>query len=226
MFRHYCVTLKCTIISQIITLLHVSTLLCHPQMHNYFTNYHNATCFDTIVSSSNAQLFHKLSQCYMFRHYCVILKCTTISQIITMLHVSTLLCHPQMHNYFTNYHNATCFDTIMSSSNAHLFHKLSQCYVFRHYCVIFKCTIISQIITMLHVSTLLCHLQMHNYFTNYHNATCFDTIVTSSNAQLFHKLSHCYMFRHYCVILRKLVINTSPSYTSVSNAAVSNTIYN
>ena len=79
----------------------------------------------------------------MFRHYCVILrqlvintlpsytsifctmtnKCTIISQIITLLHVSTLLCHPQtacnqylaklhkyilyydqqMHNYFTNY---------------------------------------------------------------------------------------------------------------------------
>ena len=24
------------------------------QMHNYFTNYHTATCFDTIVSSSSS----------------------------------------------------------------------------------------------------------------------------------------------------------------------------
>jgi len=24
------------------------------QMHNYFTNYHNATCFDTIASSSGS----------------------------------------------------------------------------------------------------------------------------------------------------------------------------
>ena len=24
------------------------------QMHNYFTNYHTATCFDTIVSSSES----------------------------------------------------------------------------------------------------------------------------------------------------------------------------
>jgi len=24
------------------------------QMHNYFTNYHTATCFDTIVSSSDS----------------------------------------------------------------------------------------------------------------------------------------------------------------------------
>jgi len=24
------------------------------QMHNYFTNYHTATCFDTIVSSSGS----------------------------------------------------------------------------------------------------------------------------------------------------------------------------
>jgi hypothetical protein len=30
------------------------------------------------------------------------------------------------------------------------------------------------------------------------------------------------MFRHYRVILRKLVINVLPSYTSISNAAVGN----
>jgi len=46
------------------------------------------------------------------------------------------------------------------------------------------------------------------------------------NAQLFHKLSHCCMFRHYRVILRQPVINTLPSYTSISNAAVGNTVYN
>jgi len=33
------------------------------------------------------------------------------------------------------------------------------------------------------------------------------------------------MFRHYRVILRQPVINTVPSYTSISNAAVGNTIY-
>jgi len=38
--------------------------------------------------------------------------------------------------------------------------------------------------------------------------------------QLFHKLSHYYMFRHYRVILRQLVVNTLPSYTNMSNAAV------
>ena len=32
------------------------------------------------------------------------------------------------------------------------------------------------------------------------------------------------MFRHYRVILRELVINTLPSYTSISNAALGNTI--
>jgi len=45
--------------------------------------------------------------------------------------------------------------------------------------------------------------QMHNYFTNYHS----------------------YMFQHYRIILRELVINTLPSYTSISNAAVCNTVY-
>jgi hypothetical protein len=45
--------------------------------------------------------------------------------------------------------------------------------------------------------------QMHNYFTNYHTATCFDTRV----------------------ILRQPAINTLPSHTGISNAAVGNTIY-
>jgi len=34
------------------------------------------------------------------------------------------------------------------------------------------------------------------------------------------------MFRPYRVVLRELVINTLPSYTTISNAAVGNTIYN
>jgi len=44
--------------------------------------------------------------------------------------------------------------------------------------------------------------------------------MTNKCTQSFHKLSHCYMFRHYRVILKELVINTLPSYTSISNAAV------
>ena len=57
-----------------------------------------------VIWPTNAQLFHKWSHSYMFRHYRVILrelvikimtnKCTFISQIITLLHVSTLSCHP------------------------------------------------------------------------------------------------------------------------------------
>jgi len=51
-------------------------------------------------------------------------------------------------------------------------------------------------------------------------------LLLPTNAKLFHKLSHSYMFRHYRVILRELVIKTLPSYTSTSYAAVDNTIYN
>jgi hypothetical protein len=47
-----------------------------------------------------------------------------------------------------------------------------------------------------------------------------------TNAQLFHKLSHSYVFRHYRVVLRQLVINTLTSHTSISNAAVRKTVYN
>jgi len=46
----------------------------------------------------------------------------------------------------------------------------------------------------------------------------FYFVLRPTNAQLFHKLSHCYMFRHCRVILRELVINILPSYTSISNA--------
>jgi hypothetical protein len=46
---------------------------------------------------------------------------------------------------------------------------------------------------------------MHNYFTNYHTPTCFDTIVPSSG-------------------ISQLI--TLPSYTSMSNAVVGNTIQN
>ena len=43
-----------------------------------------------------------------------------------------------------------------------------------------------------------------------------------TNAQL----SHTYIFRHYRVILRQLVINTLPRYTSMSNVAVEILIVN
>ena len=45
-----------------------------------------------------------------------------------------------------------------------------------------------------------------------------------TNVQLFHKLSHSYIFRHYGVTVMVLVISTLPSYTSMSKAVVSNKI--
>ena len=93
-----------------------------------------------------------------------------------------------------------------------------------------KCTIISQIITLLHVSTLSCLSQgacnqylakLHKYF----KCIFYCFVLWPTNAQLFHKLSHSYTFRHYRVILREPVINTLPRYTSISNAAVGNTVY-
>ena len=44
--------------------------------------------------------------------------------------------------------------------------------------------------------------------------------LTNKCTQLFHKLTHSYMFRHCRVILRELVVSTLPSYTSMSNAVV------
>ena len=50
----------------------------------------------------------------------------------------------------------------------------------------------------------------------YHNARSSEC----QNAQLFHKLSHSYMFRRYHAILRQLVISNFASYTSISYVAV------
>jgi len=48
--------------------------------------------------------------------------------------------------------------------------------------------------------------------------------MTNKCTILIDKLSHSYMFRHYCVILRDFVVSTLPSYTSMSNAVVGNAI--
>jgi len=42
-----------------------------------------------------------------------------------------------------------------------------------------------------------------------------------NNAQLIDKLLYCsYVFRHYCVILRELVVSTFLSYTSITNDCI------
>ena len=51
-------------------------------------------------------------------------------------------------------------------------------------------------------------------------------VLWQTNAQLFHKLSQTYMFRHHRVIIRELVINTLSKYSSISKTAVGNTVYN
>jgi hypothetical protein len=77
-------------------------------------------------------------------------------------------------------------------------------------CLFAGCYKIYYFVISIHVQFILC---------DYH------FVLWPTNAQLFHTLSHSCMFRHYRVILRQLVINTLSSYTSISNAAVGNTIY-
>jgi hypothetical protein len=56
MFRHYRVILMELLIIAFNTLYRASFIILYydQQMHNYFTNYHIPTCFDTIVSSSES----------------------------------------------------------------------------------------------------------------------------------------------------------------------------
>ena len=75
------------------------------QMHNYLTNYHTPTCFDTIVSSLGIlqSIPCQVTQVFQYKY--------RASSMI-------LYYDQQMHNYFTNSHTPTCFDTIVSSSGS------------------------------------------------------------------------------------------------------------
>ena len=46
----------------------------------------------------------------------------------------------------------------------------------------------------------------------------------TNKCRIISQMIDSFMFRHYCITLRELVINTLPSYTSVSSAAVGNTV--
>jgi hypothetical protein len=163
-----------------------------------YTSMPNAAVGNTILYNepTNVQLFYKLSYCYMFRHYRVILRQLVINTLPS----------------YTSMSNAAVGNTILykEPTTAQLFHKLSHYYIFRHYRIILRQLVINTLPS----------------YTSISNAAVGNTILYNepTTAQLFHKLSHYYIFRHYRVILRQLVINTLPSYTSISNAAVGNTI--
>ena len=84
---------------------------------------------------------------------------------------------------------------VLWPNNAQLFRKLSHCYMFRHYRVILRQPVINTLPSYTSIS-----IPVPCIFY------CFALWPT--NAQLFHKLSHCYMFRHYRVILRQPVTLT------------------
>ena len=115
MIRHYCVVLR------------------QPEVNNLpsYTSISNAAVGNTlyyfVLWPTNPQLFHKLSHCYMFRHYHVILRQPAINNLpgtqvflmqLLVIKFIILYYDQETHNYFTNYHTATCFDTIVSSSGS------------------------------------------------------------------------------------------------------------
>ena len=120
----------------------------------------------------------------MFRHYRVILRQPVINTLPSYTSISIPV---QCIVY--------CF--VLWPTNAQLFHKLSHRYMFRHHRVILRQPVINTLPSYTSISIPVpCSVY------------CF--VLWPTNAQLFHKLSHCYMFRHYLVILRQLVINTLP----------------
>jgi hypothetical protein len=140
----------------------------------------------------------------MFRHYRVILR----ELVINTLPSYTSILNAAVGNRFYNYF-------VLRPTNAQLFHKLSHSYMFRYYPVILREPVINSLPSYTSISNAAVGNRVYNYF-----------LIRPTNAQLFHKLSHSYMFRHYRIIFRQPVINTLPSYTSISNAAVGNRVYN
>ena len=153
---------------------------------------------------TNVQLFHKLSHYYMFRHCRVILRELVVNTLPSYTGILNAVVGNRVYNYF-----------VIWPTNAQLFHKLSHSYMFRHCRVILRQPAINTLPSYTSISNAAVGNTVYNYF-----------VIWPTNAQLFHKLSHSYMFRHCRVILRQPVINTLPSYTSISNAAVDNTVYN
>jgi hypothetical protein len=174
MFWHYPVTLRELAISTL--LCYTSILYPDQQIHNYLTDYHTATFFDTMLLPSESL---QSVPCYVTPVFCTLTnKYTIISQIITPLLFLTLSCYPQracnqylamLHQYF-----------VLWPTNTQLSHKLSHRYMFRYYAVTLR---------ELAISTLLCYTsilysdkQIHNYLTNYHTTTFFDTILLPSES--------------------------------------------
>jgi len=84
-----------------------------------------------------------------------------------------------------------------------------------------SCEHVSDISDLLKSSKFIDHV--NNYkLSNFQRESCIYFVLGLTSAQLFHKLSHSYMFRHYHVILRELVIGTLAGYTSISHVAVGN----
>jgi hypothetical protein len=57
-------------------------LYCDQQMHNYLTNYHTATCFDTIVSSSDSLQSIPCQDTHVFQMQLLVIQFT-----IKMFHI-------------------------------------------------------------------------------------------------------------------------------------------
>ena len=119
MFRHYRVIFRETVVNTLPSYTSISNAsfvvsYCGQQMHDYFTNYHTPTCFDTTMSSSGSSQSIPCQVTQVFQMHLLLFrtvtnKCTIISQIITLLHVSTLSCHPETacNQYLANIYAAT-----------------------------------------------------------------------------------------------------------------------
>ena len=109
MFRHYRVILRQPVINTVPSYTSIS----NAAVGNTVYNYHTATCFDTIVSSSDSLQSIPCQVTPVFQ-----MQLLAIQFTVKMFHTGFIILYydQQIHNYFTNYYTPTCFDSIVSSS--------------------------------------------------------------------------------------------------------------
>ena len=135
-----------------------------------------------------------------------------ISTAINHLYMTYSFVYRRFHKIEKNDYQIPCFYFLKQPTKAQLqlIYKLSRCYMFRHYRVIFRQLVFITSPSYIRISIA----PVGNQFK----------LISFIQVQLIYKLSRSYMFRHYRVLFRHLVFITSESYICIPISTVDNTI--
>jgi len=181
---------------------------------NYFILDWHSTCFGRSFRPSSGVQHCTYSNKYMSNRYCCLLASRYIGASDWFYYRNKLQCTALwMSNSFTYCKTGSSYSVLSS--------------VLQYRCSVRDAPVSYKVLLLLpsgwrNKKFLLARIVLHKTLNCVHTVPYFALCPT--NAHLSHKLSHFYLFRYYCVILRELVINTVRSYMSISYEDVCNTI--